>query len=524
MPSSLKLLVESRHPLIAIETRDEERAVELVREVAAELKRPLYEWSMTSGMRQLGKQGAWLPVAMLAGKQSLTILTQALTGISTGTADGTGATPVKKAIDALTCVVELPQSAIYLFKDLGPHCKDAQVQRLLRDAAGLADRRKSTVVLLDAAPLPSDIKRLTVPFEIGWPTADELQETVKQTFARVSKESLYEVTASLTKRDMDQFVQTLRGLTRSEAERIVASTIYQDFSLTASDLPKILEAKRTLLGSSGCLESIAADFSLEDIGGLNNLKAWLAQRRGGFSKKAREFGLPPPRGVLMLGVPGGGKSLCAKAVAADWKMPLLRLDPGVLYQKFIGESESQLRQALAQAEAMAPVILWIDEIEKAFASATASSADGGLSKRMFGTLLSWMQDHRHPIFIVATANDVSSLPPELMRKGRFDEVFFVDLPTLESRISILSIQFTRRGRDPSQFDLAQLAAAAEGFTGGELEQALIGGLYAAFQDGVELTDQHVLDEMSKTRPLSVLMGEKIAELREWADGRCVSAD
>lgn len=523
MASSLKLLIQSRHPLISMETRDEERAVELVRESAAELKRPLYEWTMTTGLRQLSEKGTWLPVSMLMGKQSLTIFTQML-GLPTPSGDGSQGTPVKKAIDALTCVVELPQSAIYLFKDLGPHTKDSQVQRLLRDAVALADRRKSTVVLLDALPLPTDIKRLAVSFEIGWPTAEELEEAVKQTFARVRKESLCEVTASLTKRDMEQLVQTLRGLTRAEAERIVASAIYQDFSLTAADLPKILESKRAVLGSSGCLESIAADFSMEDIGGLDNLKAWLRQRRDGFSKKAREYGLPPPRGVLMLGVPGGGKSLCAKAVAADWKMPLLRLDPGVLYQKFIGESESQLRQALAQAEAMAPIVLWIDEIEKAFASASAASADGGLSKRMFGTLLSWMQDHRHPIFIVATANDISALPPELMRKGRFDEVFFVDLPSSESRMNILSIHFTRRGRDPAKFDLLQLAEASEGFNGGELEQAIIGAMYAAFQEGVELADRHVVEEMSKTRPLSVLMAERISELRDWANGRCVLAD
>lgn len=523
MSSSLELLIQSRHPLISIETRDEERANELIREASAKLERPLYEWTMTAGLRQLSDKGVWLPVSMLMGKQTLTIFTQML-GLPTVGSDGSQATPVKKAIDALTCVVELPQCAIYVFKDLSPHTKDAHVQRLLRDAVALGDRRKSTVILLDALPLPNDVKRLAVPFEIGWPTAEELEEVVKQTFAKVRKESMYEVTASLTRRDMDQLVQTLRGLTRSEAERIVASAIYQDFSLTASDLPKILEAKRALLGASGCLESIAADFSMEDIGGLETLKAWLRQRRDGFSKKAREFGLPPPRGVLMLGVPGSGKSLCAKAVAADWKMPLLRLDPGVLYQKFVGESESQLRQALAQAEAMAPVILWIDEIEKAFASATASSADGGLSKRMFGTLLSWMQDHRHPIFIVATANDISALPPELMRKGRFDEVFFVDLPNSESRMNILAIHLTRQRRDPTNFDLLQLAEASEGFNGGELEQAVIGGMYAAFQAGTDLEDQHILDEMAKTRPLSVLMAERIAELRAWAENRCVAAN
>jgi len=211
-------------------------------------------------------------------------------------------------------------------------------------------------------------------------------------------------------------------------------------------------------------------------------------------------------------------------VAADWNMPLLRLDPGMLYQKFIGESESQLRQALSQAESMAPVILWIDEIEKAFASASSSSADGGLSKRMFGTLLAWMQDHRHPIFIIATANDISALPPELMRKGRFDEVFFVDLPSPKAREQILKIHLQRRDRDPNHFDLRSLAALANEFTGAELEQAVMSGLFAAFTEKAELEDRHIASEIQKTKPLAVLMKERITELRNWAKNRCVSAD
>lgn len=518
MSASLKLLVQSRHPLISIETRDEERAVQEVRKIASELGRPLYEWSMTSGMRQLSDKGTWLPIFMLAGHQTLTLLTQAA-GIG-----GEGATPVKKSVDALHVAIELPQSTIYMFKDLGPHTKDPQVQRLLRDLSALGERRQSNIILVDSQPLPSEVKRLTVPYELGWPTLEELEEVVKQTYGKVRRESMYEVTTTLTRRDMDQLVQTLRGMTRSEAERIVASAIYRNYTLKAEDLPLIMEAKRAMLGATGCLESIAADVAMEDIGGLTNLKSWLRQRRDGFSKKARDFGLPTPRGILMLGVPGAGKSLCAKAVAADWNMPLMRLDPGVLYQKYIGESESQLRQALAQAEAMAPMVLWIDEIEKAFASASDATADGGLSKRMFGTLLSWMQDHRHPIFIVATANDISALPPELVRKGRFDEIFFVDLPSTESRISILAIHLERRKRVPGAFDLEQLALASAGFNGSELEQAVIGALYSAFQEGVELHSRHLFEEFAKTRPLSVLMHEQITKLREWAANRCVLAD
>lgn len=226
----------------------------------------------------------------------------------------------------------------------------------------------------------------------------------------------------------------------------------------------------------------------------------------------------------MLGVPGCGKSLCAKAVAADWGMPLLRLDPGVLYQKFVGESENQQRQAIQQAEAMAPVVLWIDEIEKAFASASSASADGGLSRRMFGTLLSWMQDHREPIFMVATANDVSALPPELMRKGRFAEVFFIDLPGVDACRQVFSIHLKRKGRDPEQFRVDELADASKDLTGSEIEQAIKSGLFHAFAENRELQTEDILKAIVKTHPLASLMSEKIEALKNWAANRCVAAD
>ncbi len=228
--------------------------------------------------------------------------------------------------------------------------------------------------------------------------------------------------------------------------------------------------------------------------------------------------------MLLLGVQGCGKSLCARVVASAWRMPLLRMDPGVLYQKFIGESEARLREALQQAESMAPVVLWIDEIEKAFASASSDSADGGLSQRMFGTLLTWMQDHSAPIFLIATANNIAQLPPELMRKGRFDEIFFVDLPGPADRESIFAIHLRKRRRDKSQFDISRLVAASDGFSGAEIEQAIISGLYQAFAANSECTTEHLLAAMQATQPLSVLMREHVERLRAWAHCRCVSAD
>lgn len=496
MSDPLKLLIQSGNPLISIPTHDESRAVERMRALAREMSRPLMEWSMTDGLVPLDGQGI-------------------------------RRTPVVEGSSAAKALEHIGQcigTNLFVLKDLAPHGKDAKVHRLLRDLAEAFRQNRSTIVLIDALPLPDEIRRLTVRYELPWPTAQELEQVVRDTFKRIRDESFQGVKLDLKRSELEQLINTLRGLSSSEAARVVASAIYDDYSLDGSDLPRMIEVKRTLLGSAGCLEAIAVDFTPDDIGGLHNLKNWLRMRRGGFTRAAREFGLEAPRGVLMLGVPGCGKSLCAKAVAAEWNMPLLRLDPGVLYQKYIGESESQLRQALAQAEAMAPVILWIDEIEKAFASASAASADGGLSKRMFGSLLSWMQDHRHPIFLIATANDISALPPELMRKGRFDEVFFVDLPTPAAREQILAIHISRRKRVPANYDLPSLAAAAENFSGSELEQAVISALFSAFHDGRELADEHLLTEIGKTQPLAVLMAERVAELRAWSENRCVPAD
>ncbi len=502
MADKLKLLIQSGNPLIAIETSDEQRVLDLVQNVSEKVTRPVFHWSMTEGLSKR---------AQFASETNRSHNPELILRSTT-------------AVDVLKVILKDPEKGIYVFKDLGPHCKDAHVHRLMRDLLDICEDNKITIILVDALPLPDEISRFTVRYEMGWPDVEELEQVVRETYQRIKQESYVEISSNLKRKEMDQLVQSLRGLSCAEASRVIASAIYDDYVLTASDLPKIIEGKRQLLSNAGCLESIAADFSSEDIGGLSNLKAWLKQRRGGFSRRAKEYGLEPPRGVLMLGVPGCGKSLCAKVVAADWGMPLLRLDPGVLYQKFIGESESQLRQALRQAEAMAPAILWIDEIEKAFASANASSSDGGLSKRMFGTLLSWMQDHRHPIFIVATANDISALPPELMRKGRFDEVFFVDLPNEQARQQILGIHLTRKKQEPDQFDLKRLAKASKDFSGSELEQAVISAFFTAYNEEIPLSDNHIEEEMRKTRPLALLSKEKVMQLRQWAEKRCVSAD
>jgi len=257
---------------------------------------------------------------------------------------------------------------------------------------------------------------------------------------------------------------------------------------------------------------------------MKRLKKWLNQRKDAFGSKATEFGLDAPRGVLMLGVQGAGKSLCAKAIATAWHQPLLKMDPGALYASFIGESERNLRDALRQTEMMSPVVLWIDEIEKAFASAASRSADGGLSQRMFGTLLTWLQEHEAPVFVVATANDIGALPPELLRKGRFDEIFFVDLPNHDVRKEIFAIHLKKRKREPEKFDLGALAEASEGYSGSEIEQAVVSGLHEAYSGKSSLSTDRILSALRNSPPISVTLAESVQYLRAWAEGRCVPAD
>ena len=495
---SLNLLIRAGNPLISIECSDERTAKRVIYREAIALSRPLFDWSVTRGM------------TCTDDKYKLG-----------------NATPPKNDMEevrnALNFVGSFRDQALFLMSDLGPFMKDPWVSRRLRDLILQLDANQSNLILLDQNSVPDSIRQVTVPFEIALPDSDEIRELVRETFNRIRQRSFVEIESDLTQSSFDQMISVLRGLNRWEIERIISGAIHDDFKLDQEDISRIVDAKKRLLSSIGCLEPIDTDFKPDEIGGLQTLKEWLKVRRNGFTIRAKQFGLEAPRGVMLLGVQGCGKSLCAKVVAADWGLPLLRLDPGLLYQKFVGESESQLRQALKQAEAMAPVVVWIDEIEKAFASASAFSADGGLSKRMFGTLLAWMQDHRHPIFLVATANDVSALPPELLRKGRFDEVFFVDLPDTQSRVHILETHLKRRKIDPSQCDLQAVAEQTDGFSGSELEQLVLSAMFEAFSNQHKLNSHYLISEIPKTRPLSIIAKEKIDDLREWAKNRCVNA-
>lgn len=377
--------------------------------------------------------------------------------------------------------------------------------------------------------VPAAIGAVSVRCAPELPDDEALMGVLKST-ARRMHTSGHLRQAGLSAGGQRRAVEIMRGLTARQAEQLLVEAC-MDGSLEENDLSKLFSGKRRLLEDSGVLEFVDAPTSMDDIGGLSGLKAWLRKRESGFDPKMRESaGLMPPRGLLLLGVQGAGKSLASKAIATGWKRPLMKLDPSALFDRYIGESERRLRDALRQAEAMSPVVLWIDEIEKGFASAASTSVDGGLSRRMFGTLLTWMQEHRAPVFTVATANDIAALPPELLRKGRFDEIFFVDLPGEDARRAILEIHLRKRRQDVKTFDMPALITASAGFSGAEIEQAIMSALYEAASsqggagEGVQIDTRLVIEELSKTKPLSVTMRESVQNLRAWAAERCVMAD
>jgi SpoVK/Ycf46/Vps4 family AAA+-type ATPase len=413
---------------------------------------------------------------------------------------------------------------IFLLKDFHVFLEDPSLARLLKDVS--QDLRNEPKTILISAPslkLPDELRKEVSVVDLPIPDAVELRELLSTISRTLQERDPHAV--DLDASTLDQLVQAARGLTLDEAETAFAKAAVTHGVLSKDDVTLISSEKRQAIRKSGILEFHDADRGLKDIGGLDLLKEWLRRRGKAFGSQAREFGIPSPRGMLLLGVPGCGKSLTARAVAQAWNLPLLHLDLGRVFAGFIGSSEENMRRALATAEGAAPAVLWIDEIEKGLAGGAGNGhSDSGTAVRVFGTLLTWMQERTAPVFVVATANRVDSLPPELLRRGRFDEIFFVDLPAANARKEILAIHLARRGRDPGKFDLDAVASACSGFSGAELEHTVVEGLLSAFDEGRELCDDDLIDAIGDVTPLARTAAETLHRLRSWARDRARPAD
>ena len=481
----LKTLISSYHPLLAIETVEEDRVRSLLIEVASELSLPLFEWSLASGISRL---------------RGVTI-------------DGT-----EDALAALKHIEQIGDDAIFLMKDLATHLDAAATRRALREVvAKLTSTRSTIVVTGEPIELAPEIESLAVRFALQLPDERELRELVRSVVDSMSTRR--RVRVDLTREDAQRIVRSLSGLTIGQARQVIAAAIVDDGSLSARDIDAIIRRKGELIDRSGLLEFYPPEQNNSDIGGFKRLKEWLDRAAIGFSPEAKALNLPMPKGVLLVGVQGCGKSLAAKFIARHWKLPLLKVDAGRFYDKYVGETEKRFRRATSVAEAMSPVVLWIDEMEKSFGRGSGGEADGGLSQRLFGSFLNWLQEKRAGVFVVGAANDLMNVPPELLRKGRFDEIFFVDLPTEEERVEIFRIHLRLRKQDPDHFDLHLLAGMTDGFSGAEIEQLVVAAIYRALQKKEKLSTRALSESATSTVPLSVTRREDVDRIRAEAAGR-----
>lgn len=481
----IEVLMRSKYPILYIVSWEERRVQEALDQIAKTLKRTLHTWSLTQGMKP--------PVPQSQGKTTLS-----------------------SELEALAQVYESAEGTVFLLKDFHPYMRDPRTIRLLRDIANkLRNRRQTLVILGPSLSLPTELEKDITVLDFPLPSYEEISTVLDK--ASEAVKGVEGVNVELTQQDREALIKSAQGLTQDEVESVFARSLVESKKF---DQSVVLEEKQQIIRKSGLLEYYPPSASLADVGGMDTLKEWLDQRTTSFTDAAREFGIPAPKGILLLGVQGGGKSLTAKAIASAWKLPMLKLDVGRIFGSLVGQSEENIRKAISTAESVAPCVLWADELEKGFAG-TSSAGDSGTTARVFATFLTWMQEKTAPVFLIATANDVSALPPELLRKGRFDEIFFIDLPEAKAREQIFEIHLKKRKRDPKalKIKLKTLAEKSEGFNGAEIETCVIAALQRAFHEGRELSMDDLVKEVDACVPLSVMMAEDISALREWASMR-----
>lgn len=481
----LELLIRSRFTLIVVVTLEEERVVKTLRGICESRNRPLYLWDVADGLRAQTEKN----------------------------------TPIVRAsneLDLLSQIEKGPDGGVYVLRDFHELWEDKKVKRKLRSVAQeLKYTRSSIVITTPSRNLPEELKDKAVLLEFPLPDVAVLGESLAELLKHPGTQ------ANVPPEQKERLLQAALGLTAAQAQRVFAKALVQGGTFDEEDLALVTQEKRELIRESQALEFYPVTESPANVGGLSVLKEWLAMRGRAFSSAARDYGLPPPKGVALIGIPGTGKSLAAKMIGSLWKLPLLRLDVGALFGSYIGESEERARKALRLAETVSPCVLWLDEMEKALSH---GGNDSGTSTRVFGTLLTWMSEKTAPVFMIATANDISKLPPELLRRGRFDEIFFLDLPNAIERNEIFQVHIRKRKRDPAKFDLDKLVAVSKGFVGAEIEQSVIDALFNAFHEEREVATEDIETAIGRMVPLSVSQQERIAWLRSWlVEGRAVSA-
>ncbi len=486
--AEIEILIRAKYSILYMVSWEERRVEDALSTICKGLNRTLHTWSVTQGMKPA--------VVRTSGPSKPTTLPSEL--------------------EVLATIHESSEYTVFLLKDFHNYLKDYRVIRLLRDlSVRLKDRAQTIVLMGPVLNLPVELEKDITVIDFGMPNQAEIGQCLDQVVEAVKGDE--KINAKLTKLQRETLIKSAQGLTIDEIENVFARSFVEKKKF---DVEVIMEEKKQIVRKSGLLEYHEAENNLSDVGGMELLKEWLEQRTESFTDRAKEFGIPAPKGILLLGVQGCGKSLLAKAVAAHWQLPMLKMDVGRIFGSLVGQSEENMRRAIKVAESVAPCILWADELEKGFAGMSGSGvSDSGTTARVFATFLTWMQEKQKPVFLIATANDVSKLPPEMLRKGRFDEIFFVDLPDQPEREVIFAIHIKKRKRDPKNFDVKALGKVAIGFSGAEIEQVVVGALYRAFAKKKELAQQDLIDESDAIVPLSVMMKEEIEELREWASMR-----
>jgi MoxR-like ATPase len=499
----LAMILKAGIPIIAVESTDERRVLSLLLQLAMEQGLAFNEWRVTSGLT---------PGGLARGSHGYA---GAANGRSNGHAVDDALLAEPEAV--LRHIATRPGPALYALCDFHPYLTgEPRLIRYLKDAALDAEHLRNTVVLVShAVTIPPEVGRLTAKFSLRLPSDEELFGMVRaqaREWAEINQGSKVRT----DQQTLDRLVANLRGVSHADARVLIRHAVFGDGAITESDIPEVNRLKFELLDAEGVLRFEYDTEELANVAGLDRLKAWLGLRQRAFLEARADR----PKGVMLLGVQGGGKSLAARAIAGYWGLPLLRLDFGTLYNKYYGETERNLRNSLRQAEMMAPCVLWMDEIEKGVAT---GDSDNATPQRVLSTLLTWMAENPKPVFIVATANDITALPPELLRKGRLDELFFVDLPDHATRQEIFRIHLGRRDLAPEDFDLTALADATDGYTGAEIEQAIVSARYLADAGGTAVADADLLRAIDQTHPLSVTHAEHITALRAWARDRTVPA-